>query len=346
VISVATIPNYKKCFSNETVVSISNLKEIEQAIKTNFVDGFNVPIIVDESSVKLFEIADKVAQTDATILISGETGTGKEVLAKYIHKKSARSNNNFVAINCAAIPENLLESELFGHEKGAFTNAYQKRIGKFEEAHHGTILLDEISEMPLLLQAKLLRVIQEKEFCRLGSNEKIKVDVRIIATSNKNLEKAVEAGTFREDLFYRLNIIPLEILPLRNRRADIIPLAVFFCKKYSNSHKQMTKELLDQLSLLKWKGNVRELENFVQRAIILSSKDAIDLEDVILKKSESTDCEIKTLDQIEKNAILEALKKFDGNKAIVSEKLGISARTLRYKLHTYKNQKTDSNLVA
>ena len=303
------------------------------------------PIIVDTNSVNLFSIADRVAPTDATVLISGETGTGKEVLAKYIHKMSNRAEQNFVAINCAAIPEALLESEIFGHEKGAFTNAHQRRIGKFEEANHGTILLDEISEMPLFLQAKLLRIIQEKEFSRLGSNEKIKADVRIIATSNKNLEQAVHEGTFREDLFYRLNIIPLEVPALRNRKMDIIPLAIYFCKKYSHSQKILSKNLLNKLKLNQWKGNVRELENFVHRAVILSTNDVIDIEyidgcQIIPTKNFSSISE-KTLAEIEKETIFNALDKFGGNRTIVSEKLGIPVRTLRHKLSVYKKEENE-----
>lgn len=303
------------------------------------------PIIVDSVSVNLFSIADRVAPTDATVLISGETGTGKEVLARYIHKMSNRSEQNFVAINCAAIPEALLESEIFGHEKGAFTNAHQRRIGKFEEANHGTILLDEISEMPLSLQAKLLRIIQEKEFSRLGSNEKIKADVRIIATSNRNLEQAVREGSFREDLFYRLNIIPLEVPALRERKMDIIPLAIYFCKKYSHSQKVLSKNLLNKLKLNQWKGNVRELENFVHRAVILSTKNVIDVEDVsdwiVMPKKDFSATSEKTLAEIEKETIFGALEKFGGNKTVVSEKLGIPARTLRYKLSVYKKEDSE-----
>lgn len=350
IISVTTIPNYIKRFENEHIINISSLKDIEKIIN-NIVMLDEFPIIADKTSINLFSIADKVAQTDATVLISGETGTGKEVLAKYIHKKSTRADKKFVAINCAAIPESLLESELFGHEKGAFTNAYQRRIGKFEEANKGTLLLDEISEMPLTMQAKLLRIIQEREFSRLGSNEKIKVDVRIIATSNKNLAQAVSDGTFREDLFYRLNIVPLQILALRHRKDDIIPLAVFFCKKYSDGKKEMTQKLLKQLQTYEWKGNIRELENFVHRAVILSSKNIIDSADIIMDLDKIKDTPSlqmqKTMDQIERETILGALEKFGGNKTVVSEKLGIPARTLRYKLSIYKKQnERDNHLVA
>lgn len=354
-----------------------------------------MPVIVDKSSINLFGIAERIAQTDATVMITGETGAGKEILARYIHKMSDRCDKAFVAINCAAIPENLLESELFGHEKGAYTGAFQRRLGKFEEASHGTILLDEISEMPLLLQAKLLRVLQEKEFSRLGSNEKITVDVRIIATSNRDLEKAVAEKTFREDLYYRLNVIPLQIPALRDRKMDIIPLAIYFCKKYSGSAKTISKDLLNRLKEREWRGNVRELENFVHRAVILSQKDVIEVGDIFWekweifsgerdngasdtsanpkndagegrsdaideatnKREDGSSCEhnlpnshsimefkslSETLSQIEKEAILAALKEFKGNKSLVAKKLGIPPRTLRYKLKAYMAEENSS----
>lgn len=313
-----------------------------------------MPVVVDNSSVNLFSIADRVAQTDATVLITGETGTGKEVLAQYIHNMSDRCDKKFLAMNCAAIPENLLESELFGHEKGAFTGAFQRRLGKFEEANHGTLLLDEISEMPLVLQAKLLRVLQEREFSKLGSNEKIKVDIRIISTSNKDLEKAIAERTFREDLYYRLNVIPLHILPLRDRKMDIIPLAIYFCKKYSKSTKNLSKNLLNFLKEKEWKGNVRELENFVHRAVILSQKDVVDVDDILIldtqhKTHPKTTANKRdvvlafrslpdTLSEIEREAIMSALKEFNGNKSKVAEKLGIPPRTLRYKLKAYEEE--------
>lgn len=319
-----------------------------------------MPVIVDRSSINLFGIADRVASTNATVLISGETGTGKEVLARYIHEMSNRSEQTFVPINCAAIPENLLESELFGHEKGTFTGAYQRRIGKFEQANHGTLLLDEISEISVNLQAKLLRVLQENEFSRLGSNEKIKIDTRVIATSNRNLEKAVHSGTFREDLYYRLNVIPLHVPALRDRRMDIIPLAVYFCKKYSNSEKMLSRDLLNELKEKQWKGNVRELENFVHRAVILSTKNVIDISDIFewkhgnleipqtktfLRNFEANAKSLpETLSEIEKETILIALEKYRGNKTMVSEKLGIPARTLRYKLKVYKEEYEKSKL--
>lgn len=343
IISIATVPNYKSSLRNERIVSMSSIGSIGEIIKKITNDISDIPVIVDPASVALFKTAEKIAPTNAGVLISGETGTGKEVLAQYIHKLSNRSHRKFVAINCAAIPDTLLESELFGHEKGAFTNAFQRRIGIFEEANHGTVLLDEISEMSILLQAKLLRIIQEQEFSRLGSNEKIQTDVRIIATSNKNLEQAISDGTFREDLFYRLNVVPLRISALRDRKKDIVPLAIFFCKKYSNSQKKLSVEFLDYLSDKEWRGNVRELENFVHRAVIFSSKNVITISDIdYFATDRNTDVEQKTLAEIEKEAILNAMEKFGKNKTLIAQKLGISLRTLHYKLATYQREELKS----
>jgi two-component system response regulator FlrC len=264
------------------------------------------------------------------VLITGETGTGKEVMAKYIHRKSHRSSQKYVAINCAAIPESLLEAELFGHEKGAFTNAIQRRIGKFEEANGGTLLLDEISEMPFGLQSKLLRVVQEKEITRLGGNGTINVDVRIIATSNRDLYQATLDGNFREDLFYRLNIIPIEMPKLNDRPLDIEPLANFFCEKYSGGGKSLSNRFIMFLKNHNWKGNIRELENIVQRATLLSSEKIID------DFSSDKNCQVKTLQQVEKDLILDTLEKFNGNKTLTSKKLDIPLRTLHNKLSVYK----------
>lgn len=359
VISVVFDSDYLKIFENEFDVTFTSIRSIEAIVEKtmNFCD---LPIAIDQASMNVFRIADKIASTDATVLITGETGTGKEVLAKYIHRFSDRSNQKFIAINCAAIPDALLESELFGHERGAFTNAIQKRIGKFEEAHLGTILLDEISEMPLSLQAKLLRVIQEREFSRLGGNSSVNVDIRIIATSNKNLRKAVSEGVFREDLFYRLNVIPIEMPTLSERPLDIIPLAIFFCKKYSHSKKKLSAKMLHLIKNRKWNGNIRELENFVHRVVIFSSEKTIDIDNVqfdtfmrdiendfsensqqednvlFIDDDNPTNDSQKTLAEIEKEAILNALEKFNGDKNLVSKALDIPIRTLRYKLNSYK----------
>ncbi|MDR2766650.1 MAG: sigma-54 dependent transcriptional regulator [Holosporaceae bacterium] len=274
VISVVDSPNYVPSLKNEKTVSLSSLVFLEQMIqKSRTIEAD--PVVMDPASRRIFQIADKIAATDATVLITGETGVGKEVLAKYIHQKSNRSQQKYVVINCAAIPETLLESELFGHEKGAFTSAFQRRIGKFEEADRGTILLDELSEMPLHLQAKLLRVIQEKEISRVGGGS-LKVDVRIIATSNRDLGQAMRDGTFREDLFYRLNVVPIEVPRLNDRPLDIGPMAIFFCRKYSCGQKTLSSRLLQSLKQRCWRGNIRELENAVHRAVLFSHGDVVD----------------------------------------------------------------------
>jgi DNA-binding NtrC family response regulator len=236
----------------------------------------------DPAMQKIVKMADRVAKSDATILITGESGTGKEVMSQYIHNQSKRNEENFIAVNCAAIPENLLESELFGHEKGAFTGATARRIGKFEEAAGGTLLLDEISEMHPLLQAKLLRALQEKEITRVGSNNPVKVDVRIVATSNRNLEASVQKGEFREDLYFRLNVVNLRLPSLRERPADIIPLAQFFADKYAEENgvdkKKFSSAAAQAITSNPWRGNIRELENAMHRAILISIEDEIELE--------------------------------------------------------------------
>ncbi|MDR0677105.1 MAG: sigma-54 dependent transcriptional regulator [Holosporaceae bacterium] len=275
VVSVTTSIDYKTILKNEIIATLQSIEMIEGIIQTKNPKTFS-PIMEDPAMKKAFQIADKVAVTDATVLITGETGTGKEVMAKYIYQKSARSSQKYIVINCAAIPETLLESELFGHEKGAFTGAIARRIGKFEEANHGTILLDEISEIPLHLQAKLLRIIQEKEISRLGGNGTMNLDVRIIATSNRDLKKEILNGRFREDLFYRLNIIPIEIPKLDKRPLDIEPLAKFFCHKYSKGKKHLSKRFLSSLKNHSWTGNIRELENVIYRSVILTLEEVID----------------------------------------------------------------------
>ncbi|MDR3155775.1 MAG: sigma-54 dependent transcriptional regulator [Holosporaceae bacterium] len=295
--------------------------------------------MADPASVRIFAMAKKISTADATVLITGDTGTGKEILARYIHQHSHRRYHKYVSVNCAAIPDALLESELFGHERGAFTNALQRRIGKFEDASSGTILLDEISEMSCGLQAKLLRIIQEKEFCRLGGNEIIKTDARIIATSNKNLRRAVAEGTFRMDLFHRLSVIPMEIPRLTDRPLDIDALAHFFCYKYSNGTKTLSPQLLRAFRNYSWEGNVRELENVIHRAVILSTSRCIGCGDVQLMQEKSQDVlEFRTLKQIEHDTIMKTIDECSGNKSMVSRILGIPARTLRHKLNIYKKK--------
>lgn len=295
---------------------------------------------------KIVNLATGLASSDITVLIYGESGTGKEVLARYIHKFSNRKDKPFVAVNCAAIPENLLESELFGHEKGAFTGALERRIGKFEKAQGGTILLDEIGEMALPLQAKLLRVLQEKEFDRVGGKEPIKIDVRIIATTNRDLKKECEKGTFREDLYYRLNVFPIKLPPLRERKEDIEVLSEHFLHKYNmkiNKNIQgFEKQAMELLKNHYWKGNVRELENVIQRAVFMCQKNYIAIDDIYFEESETRQTinmeSFKgSLKDIEKEMIFKTLAETGGNKTKAADILGITVRTLRNKLKEYGN---------
>lgn len=295
---------------------------------------------------KLLDIAAQVSKTDASVLMSGESGTGKEVLARYIHENSLRQHQPFIAINCAAIPDNMLEAMLFGYEKGAFTGAYQATPGKLEQANGGTILLDEISEMPLGLQAKLLRVIQEREVERLGGQKLIKLDVRFISTTNRALAKEVEEGNFRKDLYFRLNVFPLHIPALRERTADIIPLAKYFIEQFSTQSSIMLSDKAKvKLLAYEWHGNIRELQNVIQRAIILARNNIIE-PDVILFEQASTEMpasraqsndslEVRMADK-ENDLILQVLKECNGHREQSATKLGISARTLRYKLSRMK----------
>jgi two-component system response regulator FlrC len=321
----------------------------------------NELIAVDPVSKKTAEIARRVAASDATVLITGESGCGKEVMARYIHQHSSRADKPFIAINCAAIPHNMLEATLFGYEKGAFTGAYKACPGKFELADGGTLLLDEISEMDLALQAKILRVLQEREVERLGGNKLVQLDVRVLATSNRNMREQVLAGKFREDLFYRLNVFPLFISPLRDRPEDIECLAKGFVKKHlvitgsmQTSMPALQQSAIDKLLTHYWPGNVRELDNVIQRALILRQSDNIadtdiqfeqGLNDVgaLMQTSDYTPAESnKTLsDEVkdhEHQRILDALKSDTGNRQTVAEKLGISERTLRYKIARMREQ--------
>ena len=306
-------------------------------------------IMADPETAKIYALAQKVASNDASILISGESGCGKEVLAQYLHSHSTRVDQPFVAVNCAAIPENMLESMLFGYEKGAYTGAHQARAGKFEQANGGTILLDEVSEMPLALQAKLLRVLQERELERLGGDKVIDLDVRVIATTNRNLVEEVAEGRFREDLYYRLNVFPLHLAPLRERRADILPLAELFLSKYQPADRPLKLDIAaaEKIRRATWQGNVRELENCIQRAVILSQPDGlVREEDVVITEPllsvEPAHAEAQVEDpqarldgdlkQREHELICEALEASGGKKKEAAERLGISPRTLRYKL--------------
>lgn len=308
------------------------------------------PVVGDPSSIDLLTLARKVAASEATVMVMGPSGSGKEVISRYIHDHSPRKQAPFVAINCAAIPENMLEATLFGYDKGAFTGAVQASPGKFEQAQGGTLLLDEITEMDLSLQAKLLRVLQEKEVERLGSRKTIDLDVRVVATSNRDLKQAVQDGQFREDLYYRLNVFPLQWLPLAQRPGDIIPLAEHLIQKHIPAGLAAVKlnaSARHKLTQHHWQGNVRELENVVQRALILCEDNVIDSHDLMLE----ADTQImprqvqsfaqddvqspllgSELQHQEHQIILDTLEQCRGKRKDVAEKLGISPRTLRYKL--------------
>jgi two-component system response regulator FlrC len=290
-------------------------------------------------------LAKKIAPSNATVFIQGESGTGKELFARYIHLHGGRHDKPFVALNCAALPETLLESELFGYEKGAFTGAIRNREGKFELAHTGTLLLDEVTEIPLHLQAKLLRVLQESEVDRLGGKYPVPVDVRVVATTNVRIEDQVKEGKFRKDLYYRLNVIPLRIPPLRERASDIVPLAQFFLEKYSSENGSLVNAFEpDALAKLKehsWPGNVRELQNVVQRAVLIAESSGIALENITLDEDGQDEgtvpgLSLMPLSELEKMMIHKALSTFEGNRTKAAEILGISVRTLRNKLHEYR----------
>ena len=334
--------------------------ELIAAVLAAVSDDTRELIYRDETMAHVVKLAQQIAPSEASVLITGESGTGKEVLARYVHLRSNRSRAPFISVNCAAIPENLLESELFGHEKGAFTGAVARRIGKFEEASGGTLLLDEISEMDARLQAKLLRAIQERVIDRVGGTRPVPVDIRIIATSNRNLVDAVRDGSFREDLLFRLNVVNLKIPPLRERPADVIELAQHFIKKYSDANGVMARPLSAEarrtLVLNRWRGNVRELENTIHRAVLLATGDEIGADGILTPDGSRLDqaknppavahatqaAEAvtralvgRTVADVERDLIIETLKHCLGNRTHAANILGISIRTLRNKLNEY-----------
>lgn len=317
-------------------------EKIKRYIKTETGSNGADPVAQDAKSQALLSMALKVAQSDVGVMISGESGTGKEVLAHFIHDHSPRKKQPFIAINCAAIPEQMLEATLFGYEKGSFTGAYKSTAGKFEQAQGGTLLLDEVSEMSLSLQAKLLRVLQEKEVERIGANKMISLDVRILATTNRQLKDEVQAGRFREDLFYRLNIFPLQWHPLRERKNDIIPLANYLIRKHCN-HKQPIVPVISPAAqklmlAYPWPGNARELDNVIQRALVLQMQGIIEAEHLQLSSMSAcapdTDAveKSKNLQMHEFQLIEKTLLEHEGNRQQVAALLGVSERTLRYKL--------------
>ncbi len=308
----------------------------------------HAPIVRDPAMLATMRRAEQVARSDASILITGESGTGKEVVARHIHRSSKRSSGPFIALNCAAIPEHLLESELFGHEKGAFSGAVARRVGKFEAAHGGTLLLDEISEMDVRLQAKLLRAIQEREIDRLGGNAPVHIDVRILATTNRDLVAEVDAKRFREDLYFRLNVVSLRLPPLRERSADIPALAVHYARHYAELNglkaKPLSAAVLAWLGARSWRGNVRELENAMHRAVLLAGDGEIDLDVLDGPQNPSASSPPpapagsfvgRKMEEVERELILQTLSHTLGNRTHAAVILGISIRALRNKLRDY-----------
>lgn len=346
--------------------------ELIAAVLAAVTEENNAMIADDPAMQKVLAVADKIAPSEATVLITGDSGTGKEVMSRYIHRKSKRGNGPFIALNCAAIPENLLESELFGHEKGSFTGATARRLGKFEEATGGTLLLDEITEMAVGLQAKLLRAIQEREINRIGSNDAIKIDVRIIATSNRDMAASVKAGQFREDLYFRLNVVNIRLPSLRERPADVARLAQFYADKYADVNgvpkKKIGPHAAAKLQAYTWPGNIRELENTMHRAILVAVGDAIEPDDIAVDVpgfssapsptaapaavTFPTKGEVKNvggvegligrkLEDVERDMILNTLDHTLGNRTHAATILGISIRTLRNKLAQYRDEGID-----
>ncbi len=328
------------------------LVEKVQQYTAVYINDDSEPVAEDIRSKDVLVMARRVAGTDATVMISGESGTGKEVVARYIHRHSVRSNKPFIAINCAAIPDNMLEATLFGYEKGAFTGAYKSTPGKFEQAQGGTLLLDEVSEMEHSLQAKLLRVLQEREVERLGSNKLISLDVRVLATTNRDMRMEINEGRFREDLYYRLNVFPINLPSLRDRRDDISPLIEHSLSqaagKLNQQVPEISKSAMEELCIYDWPGNVRELDNMMQRALILKTGSCIQLKDLSLESDVDMVTSVVRVDTDEQESLGDGLKMQEyklitealksGSRKAAAEKLGISPRTLRYKLARMRDE--------
>lgn len=331
------------------VATLAAVGHVEQLDPEADLDEIDI-IAQDPSTIALLSLARRVAKSSATVMLTGESGSGKEVVARFIHRHSARAEMPFIAINCAAIPENLLEATLFGYEKGAFTGAMQSQPGKFEQAQGGTLLLDEISEMPLGLQAKLLRVLQEREVERVGGRKAITLDIRLLATSNRDMPAMVDRGAFREDLYYRLNVFPLEVPPLRERPLDIVPLVRRILGTFVGAPGRRVPALAEsvaaQLMRYAWPGNVRELENVIQRAMILAA-DVIEVEHLNLPETVFFGARtgdhgntppplLRDIKSLERSHIMETLAAVNGSRKLAVQRLGISERTLRYKLQQYR----------
>ncbi|MFQ6070196.1 MAG: sigma-54-dependent transcriptional regulator [Candidatus Aminicenantales bacterium] len=325
----------------EKLVEHQNLIEENISLRRKIEDRFLFESIIAKSSkmIKIIELIKTVAPTNATVLITGETGTGKEVVARAIHHQSHRKNKPFIATSCAALPESLLESELFGHEKGSFTGAVAKKKGKFEAADKGTLFLDEIGEINMNTQIHLLRALEEKKITRVGGNEEIEVDVRVIAATNKNLKSLVKEGKFREDLYYRLNVVTFDLPPLKERKEDILPLAEHFLKKYAEENgkrvKKFSPQVVEFMLNYSWPGNVRELENMVERGVILSKQGAITMDELPQDVIHPSQVEEKTLEAVTKNHILNILEETKGNISKAAKILGIQRMTLYNRLKKY-----------
>ncbi len=331
--------------------ALDHHRATEHSVRDELIGSYEEILGESPQIIEVLKIIEKVADTNSTVFIQGESGTGKELVAHAIHENSSRTDKDMVVVNCTAIPENLLESELFGHERGAFTDATYQKIGKFERAHASTLFLDEVGDTPISLQAKLLRSIQEGEIERLGGEKVISVDVRIIAATNKDLRLAVEKAAFRQDLYYRLNVIPIYLPPLRERRDDIMVLAEYFLKKHSISHNQpirlISQKARDCLSKYHWPGNVRELEYSILRAVLFAEGDVIlpkHLPEEVQSPANVEGTPHNTLNfpsvnvtmkEMEKELILKTLERLGNNRTLTAQSLGISLRSLQYKLKSY-----------